>query len=60
MIDRPRPAGRGGAEGWLARVGTRSLVGWGVQLLITFDHFFAFLSILTTCAPDLSEFHGQN
>jgi hypothetical protein len=29
------------------------------QLLISSDHFFIFLSILTTFAPELSESHGQ-
>ena len=31
-----------------------------LRLLITFDHFFAFLSVLTTFSPDLSDFCGQN
>jgi hypothetical protein len=30
------------------------------QLLISFDHFFIFLSIPTTFAPELSESCGQN
>jgi hypothetical protein len=30
------------------------------QLLISSDHFFIFLSIMTTFAPELSEFCGQN
>jgi hypothetical protein len=33
----------------------------GVQPLpISFDNFFAYLSVLTTFVPELSEFHGQN
>jgi hypothetical protein len=30
------------------------------QLPITFDHFFIFVSVLTTFAPELSESNGQN
>jgi len=30
------------------------------QLLISSDHFFVFVSVLTTFATELSEFYGQN
>jgi hypothetical protein len=30
------------------------------QLLISSDHFFVFLSVLTTFAPELSDSRGQN
>jgi hypothetical protein len=36
------------------------LASFWFRLLISSDHFFVFLSILTTFAPELSEFYGQN
>jgi hypothetical protein len=49
------------AEGCLGTAGQAPFSrGCGVQLPITSDHFFVFLSILTSFAPDLSESHGQN
>ena len=50
---RPRP-------GVPATLALRYVADACSQLLISSDHFFAFLSILTTCAPEMSEFCGQN
>jgi hypothetical protein len=57
---RRRAAGEGRAEGCLVTVGTVFSRERDVQLLITSDHYFVFLSILTIFMPDLSEFRGQN
>jgi hypothetical protein len=48
-----------------AAPGRRVLVSSGVgakldQLPIGSDHFFIFLSVLTTSAPEMPEFCGQN
>jgi hypothetical protein len=56
----------GRSTGWVAlavagsRAGRGQAAGVCGQLSISSDHFFIFLSILTTLAPELSEFCGQN
>jgi hypothetical protein len=53
-----------GTAGIEAAPGRRVLVASGVgtkfgRLPISFDHFFIFLSVLTTLAPEMPEFYGQ-
>jgi hypothetical protein len=48
-------------EKWRAQsAGAAAAAATPDHLVISFDHFFVYLSVLTTSAPELSGSRGQN